>query len=176
MFSIFILTLKMWFSSCSDCQTSMRFPRWRSCHYPWSPCVSQLDLGPVKNIFSSSELPDEEQLFLEIFRGWTDSIEKPGVSVGISNSDQKWMPLIMCSDIIHPGFPQEVEPIGPRTSPSKFSPKKKNHKESNKLLEKSKGALTSLPQWREDPYVRGGTVHHITYQLHPIKYKIVRDT
>ena len=45
----------------------------------------------------------------------------------------------------------------------------KNQKESNKILEKSKGTLTSIPQGKEDPEVRTQIVHHIIDQGHPIK-------
>ena len=68
------------------------------------------------------------------FRGLTDSIERLGGSVGMSNSDQQWSPFIPYRGIIHPVFPQKVKPIAQRTSPSKDFPKNKRKKESNKLL------------------------------------------
>ena len=34
---LLLLNLKMWFPYCSDCQTFLRYSRWHTCHYPWSP-------------------------------------------------------------------------------------------------------------------------------------------
>ena len=82
----------------------------------------------MKNNFDPRKLPDEEQLFLEIFRGKTYSIEILGGSVGMSNSDQKCRPFITCSDIIHPGFYQKGKPVEPRTRPSKGTPRRKIRK------------------------------------------------
>ena len=89
------------------------------------------------------------------------------------NSDQLWRPFVLYSDIIHLGFLLKEKPIEPRTIPSKDPPNKKNQKESNKLLEKSKGILTSLPQGMEDPEVKK-TVIHVIDQRHPIKLKTYR--
>ena len=57
----------------------------------------------------------------------------------------------------------------PITITIKGSPYKNNSKESNTLLEKSIGALTSLPQGMEDPEIRGGIGQHITEQRHSIQ-------
>ena len=56
------------------------------------------------------------------------SIEILEGSVDMSNLDQQWMPLILCRDIIHPGFPQEVKVTASRTNPIEGPPKKNIHK------------------------------------------------
>ena len=106
----------------------------RSTSKNWGMIENVPDLGRVKNISSSSKWPDKERLFLECFRLLIDSIERLGGSVDTSKWYQQWMTFIPCRDIIHPQFPHKGKPILPITSSRKVPPKKKNKKESNKLL------------------------------------------
>ena len=78
----------------------------------------------------------------------------------MSNPNQKWSPFISCRGIVHPGFPYRGKLIAPITSSRKGSTKKKNQKESNKLLENPKDKLSSLPQGRENPEFRKKNAPH----------------
>ena len=67
-FPIFLLTPKMWFPSCSECQTLLRHSRRQSCHYPWSTCFSNFattanfHVHRLKQIFLTCEIFLPERL------------------------------------------------------------------------------------------------------------------
>ena len=96
-----------------------------------------------------------------------------GGSLGMSNSDQNCRVFIQQRNIIHPGFPHKGKRIAQRNSPRKAFLRKKNQKESNKLIEKPKYTLISLPQGREDTEIKK-RVQQITDHGHPKKLKISR--